>query len=66
MEIACQFGATDGVIAGKEARAGVHALTGGRGADYASRDRTVRKVRRRLDAGWRKLVAGPRWLAEGD
>ena len=66
LEIARQFGATDGVIAGKEARAGVRALSGGRGADYASHDGTVSKVQRRLDAGWRKLVAGPRWLAEGD
>ena len=59
LEIARQFGATDGVIAGKEARAGVRALSGGRGADYASHDGTVSKVQRRLDAGWRKLVAGP-------
>ena len=35
LDIARQFGATDGVLAGEEARDGVRALTRGRGVDYA-------------------------------
>jgi len=35
LEIAGQFGATDGVVAGDDAHEQVRALTGGRGADFA-------------------------------